>query len=185
MNHTSTIPVRLETIQYGDRSITVAVNTKDAKQFFITRSSAESMLNGGSNDFPEEIAARLLKNLDVGLIAGEFSGSVVNKEGAETRNVSLLLFEDFVKVVAWEAKNRNDRAFQLHQNERSFECSKNDRAFQLLVAGFADSFRSRAYEQMGIPISGNEWIETIAKYLKGYHKLFGWVRSRRVTITGW
>lgn len=152
------ISVRIETIRYGDTELNVAIAVSNPKRLFLTFPTAESILNYSSDSFRKKIASKSLKSaLGMDLVLVKFTGTIVNKVGDGTPTVSMIEFEDFVKVVAWEAS-----------------INQNPIAFQLLVAGFADSFRSLAYEQMGIRLEVDERIESISKYLGRYHKLFDW-----------
>jgi hypothetical protein len=148
--------------------LTVAIAVNNPKRLFLTFPTAESILNYRADSFRKKIASKSLESaLGKDLVVGKFTGTVVNKVGDGTPTVSMIEFEDFVKVVAWEAS-----------------VNQNPIAFQLLVAGFSDSFRSLAYEQMGMKLEVDERIEAIAKYLGRYHKLFDWVRDTYLRLYG-
>jgi hypothetical protein len=173
--NTNRISVRIGNIRYGDASLTVAIAVNDAKRLFLTFPTVESILNYRADQTREKIAS---KSLESALGMGSkpvktYQGTVNNKTGGYSKIggrrgvVNLIEFEDFVKVVAWEAS-----------------VNQNPIAFQLLVAGFADSFRSLAYEQMGVKLRTDERNETIAEYLGCYHSLFDWIRDTHLRLHG-
>jgi hypothetical protein len=166
--NSSRISVRLERIRYGNAELNVAIAVSNPKRLFLTFPAAESILNYRADSVRKKIASKSLKAFNSGgRTVGKKDGLIVNKPDlvGALANVSLIEFEDFVYLTVWEAVN-----------------NQNPKAIALLAAGFSDSFRSLAYEQMGMKLEVDERIETIAKYLGRYHKLFDWVRDTHQRI---
>lgn len=147
------IKVRLETIRYGKwHELQIAIALKDTKALYVTYPTAEIILNYRRDSLREKIASKSLKAfLSKDLIAGKILGDIVNKsKGDGTSRVALILFDDFVSVMVWEAAVNQNIAIA-----------------QVLATGFADSFRSIAYEQIGEGLDLEERQEYIETRLEG------------------
>jgi hypothetical protein len=142
----SNITVRLEKIKYaGWENLEVAIDVNAPKDLYLTYPTAEIILNYRVNSLREKIASKSLKTfLGKALVLGKFTGTIVNKKTDGTPKVALISLEDFLAVATWEAS-----------------VNQNIRVAQTLAAGFGDSIRSIAYEQLGITLGLEErhaWI---------------------------
>ena len=137
------IKVRLETIKYGGwENLEVAINIKSPKDLYLTYPTTEVILNYEPDNVRKKIASKSLKAfLGAGRTVGKFTGNIVNKEnlvGATTK-VTLISLDDFLAIATWESS-----------------VNQNIGVAQILAAGFGDSIRSIAYEQVGITLGIEE-----------------------------
>lgn len=110
------------------------------ESLYLSFPAVEIILNYRSNSLREKIASKSLKAfLGRDLISGKISGNIVNKAGAGTPKVALILLKDFTAIATWEAS--------VNQN---IEVAK------LLAAGLEDSIRSIAFEQLSIELDVQE-----------------------------
>lgn len=154
------ISVRLETIKYGGwEYLEVAIDVKSPKDLYLTYPTAEVILNYRANSLREKIASKSLKAfLGKDLVLGKFTGTIINKKTDGTPKVALISLEDFLAIATWESS--------VNQN---IEVAK------ILAAGFADSIRSIAYEQLGIELTLEERQQYLVEKLthkKQFHELF-------------
>jgi hypothetical protein len=107
--------------------------------------SPEVILNYRADSYRKKIASKSLKAfLGKDLVIGKFTGIIVNKKTDGTPKVALISLEDFLAIATWESS--------VNQN---IEVAK------ILAAGFGDSIRSIAFEQLGIELGLEErqaWI---------------------------
>jgi len=156
------ITVRLEKIKYGGwENLEVAIDVNCTKDLYLTYPTAELILNYAPNNVRKKIASKSLKAfLGAGRTVGKFNGTIVNKPeliGA-TAKVALMLLEDFLAIATWESS-----------------VNQNIEVAQTLAAGFGDSIRSIAYEQLGIELNLEERQQYLAEKLahkKQFHELF-------------
>ena len=156
------ISVRLEKIKYGGwEYLEVAIDVKSPKDLYLTYPTAEVILNYRADSVREKIASKSLKAfLGAGRTVGKFNGTIVNKENlvGATAKVALISLEDFLAIATWEAVENQNKAVG-----------------RVLAAGFGDSIRSIAYEQLGIELGLEERQQYLVEKLthkKQFHELF-------------
>ena len=157
----TTMQVRLEVVSYGvwnSLEVAIDVNSADGKTLYLTTPTVETILNYRPNSLRQKLASKSLKSfLGKGYNIGKFSGSIVNKQQVGTSKVSLISLKDFMRIAIWESvANQN------------FEIA------QILAAGFEDSFRSLAYEQLGVELDLEERQAKLTARLAGIVKRNGY-----------
>ena len=154
------ITVRLETVKYGGwENLELAIDVKSPKDLYLTYPTAEVILNYRANSLREKITSKSLKTfLGKALVLGKFTGTIVNKKTDGTPKVALISLGDFLAVAQWESVENQNKAVG-----------------RVLAAGFGDSIRSIAYEQLGIELTLEERQQYLVEKLthkKQFHELF-------------
>jgi len=143
--------------KYGNFEVETIINPT-TEELFVSVPSIERMLDWGANNGRKKLAAKKLKTFAGGSFTTGKNINCLDKIGKVNR-CTVIPFSDLLTVLYWELKNDNPNA------ER------------LLLAGFADSFTSQAFEQAGIEYSLEKRKELLAFYLVDYHELFDWIRD--------
>lgn len=148
---TEKIQVRLVEIRYmGWKRLEVAVDVLDPKALYVTYPTVESILNYRHDSVREKIASKSLKTFlsqEPERVSrfGKKTATIVNKDlvGIVMR-VNLITLEDLQLLAKWEIKVNNNLDL-----------------LDVVTAGFSDSLRSIALEQLGVKLEvdeRNDWM---------------------------
>lgn len=156
-------------IQYGSFDGLEVLVSPDDNQLWVTQPTIERVMGYEPNNARKKLGSKSLKAFagkDLTLGKSIKSYDVVGKGNT----FKAVPFDTFLQLIYWEAfEGKGDPC---------------DRAKSLLMAGFADSFRSIVLEQCGIKLSVTERNITIDRYLNWYHSFQDWVRDTHVAVYG-
>lgn len=156
--------LRYSVTRYGTFEVETIIDTK-TEEVFIGRPALEKMLGWESKRGYEKLKAKKLKAFNGGRLVGTKNLKAPDTTG-RIQEIVVLTLSDALTVIYWELQN------------------KSPEAQRLLLAGFADSFTSQAFEQAGLEYSLEKRKELLAFYLTDYHELFDWIRDTYVELYG-
>lgn len=156
--------LRYSVTQYGSFAVETIIDTK-TEEVFIGRPALEKIAGWRPDSGREKLASKSLKTFAGNALAVGKKVTGIDSLGRQN-TIIVIPFQSALTALYWELKNDNPNV------ER------------LLLAGFADSFTSQAFEQAGLEYSLEKRKELLAFYLTDYHELFDWIRDTYVELYG-
>lgn len=154
-----------DSIRYGSFDQIEVLVDPETLDLWISQPAIERML-----DFPSDTTRKKLQSKSFKSFASKdltLGKKVVAKDTlGRPHQVKAIPFDTFLLLVYWQCANQNQSAIRL------------------LVAGFADSFRTIALEQCGIKVELSARQKAIQQYLTQYHDYQDWIRDTHIKMYG-
>lgn len=154
-----------DSIRYGEFADIEVLVDPGSLDLWVSQPVIERMLELPSNSVRRKLR---LKSLESFAGKGLALGRKIKAKDITGRpnEVVAIPFNTFLIFVIWQSKQGNEAA---------------DR---LLLAGFADSFKSVVLEQCGIKVELSNRQKTIQHYLTRYHEFQDWIRDEHLRMYG-